>query len=167
MACRFSFAPLGEPGKVTMMVLFLTPASGRDIMATKNKDLAYWMPSPDSRAGRTYMVSRIAKQITCREQDPWLVCEAAVQQPEKDSVSKRKRHEKSQCEYLWCYIRHCEACSACSDDEIRGVCAISPGSDAGLNLQDIISHNLCVRDLPFPVSFVGEDLVEDLARRVR
>lgn len=34
MAWRFSLAPLGEPGKVTMTVLFLTPAVGRDIMAT-------------------------------------------------------------------------------------------------------------------------------------
>lgn len=34
IAWRFSVAPFGEPGRVTMMVLLRTPAAGRDIMAT-------------------------------------------------------------------------------------------------------------------------------------
>ena len=34
-ASRFSFAPFGEPGTVIMSVLFRTPATGRDIIATK------------------------------------------------------------------------------------------------------------------------------------
>lgn len=36
-ACRFSLAPFGEPGRVTMMVLFRTPATGLDIMATRSR----------------------------------------------------------------------------------------------------------------------------------
>ena len=35
MAWRFSFAPFGEPGRVTIKVFFLTPATGLDIMATE------------------------------------------------------------------------------------------------------------------------------------
>lgn len=34
MASRFSLAPLGDPGKVTIRVCFLTPATGLAIMAT-------------------------------------------------------------------------------------------------------------------------------------
>jgi hypothetical protein len=33
MACKFSLAPFGEPGSVTMIVLFRTPATGLDIIA--------------------------------------------------------------------------------------------------------------------------------------
>lgn len=33
-AWRFSLAPFGEPGTVMMTVLFLTPATGLDIIAT-------------------------------------------------------------------------------------------------------------------------------------
>lgn len=32
---KFSFAPFGEPGNVTMSVLFLTPATGRDMTANE------------------------------------------------------------------------------------------------------------------------------------
>jgi hypothetical protein len=32
-ACKFSLAPFGDPGRVMMTVWFLTPATGRDIMA--------------------------------------------------------------------------------------------------------------------------------------
>jgi len=31
---KFSFAPLGDPGNVSIRELFLTPAMGRDMMAT-------------------------------------------------------------------------------------------------------------------------------------
>lgn len=34
MDSRFSFAPLGEPGRVMMRDLSRTPATGRDMMAT-------------------------------------------------------------------------------------------------------------------------------------
>lgn len=33
IASRFSLAPFGEPGKVIKSDLFLTPATGRDIIA--------------------------------------------------------------------------------------------------------------------------------------
>ena len=33
-ACRFSLAPFGEPGSVTINVLLRTPATGLDITAT-------------------------------------------------------------------------------------------------------------------------------------
>ena len=36
-ACRFSLEPFGEPGRVTMMVLFRTPATGLDIVATMKR----------------------------------------------------------------------------------------------------------------------------------
>lgn len=35
IASRFSLAPFGEPGKEIKSDLFLTPATGRDIIATE------------------------------------------------------------------------------------------------------------------------------------
>jgi len=33
IACKFSFAPFGDPGNVTMMERFRTPATGRAMIA--------------------------------------------------------------------------------------------------------------------------------------
>lgn len=55
-ACKFSLAPLGEPGKVMMRVLFLTPATGLDIIATLIRRSArmWWI----QRSWVTHMGSR-------------------------------------------------------------------------------------------------------------
>lgn len=36
-ASRFSVAPFGDPGRVSITVLLRTPATGRDIIATKKR----------------------------------------------------------------------------------------------------------------------------------
>jgi hypothetical protein len=62
---RFSLAPLGDPGRVMIKVLFRTPATGRAITATAVRKLIYfrlWLN------GLQVVTAREAASIPCLHQ---------------------------------------------------------------------------------------------------
>lgn len=73
-ACRFSLAPFGEPGKVMMILLFLTPATGLDIMATEISGISKVVVHAITLDRSTHMGLRLEKQRACRGLSLGLFC---------------------------------------------------------------------------------------------
>lgn len=77
MASRFSFAPFGEPGKVTTIDLLLTPAVGRDIIATAFPLVSYCRV-PRRATDKALL---IAKLLASHERGLGLACAVREIQP--------------------------------------------------------------------------------------
>ena len=176
--CKFSFAPFGDPGSVRIRVLFLTPATGLDIMATDG----YQSGSRRLTVIKAYRGSHPKRLRACHalpgvSEYPATIVKILTQAQQHASVLEgiqpmryvsRRSLESCPFECVPDFGRDillCKPCPTSCDNYIWCCCTIGPLQDLPLYFLHVVGHDTGPANIPL-LAFLKKDISEDACTSV-